>query len=126
MESPYLTGPPSYMLHVSHDEHMHINLKFFKKINNSLTTHPNQNSIIVLCLFLKRLQDKIPFEYVFLKMVKLFFKKKQTLLPLPYKLVTSYLTSCTLLTSYFLSRTRKLFFLKFICYNVTFLNFHEV
>jgi len=69
---------------------------------------------MVLCSFYQVLQIKILLEYVLLKVVKLLFQK-QTLLHLPYNLVASYLTSillCTLLTSYFLSQTRKLFFSK--------------
>ena len=43
--APYPQHPYVACDFVSHDEHTYINLNF-KEINNSLTTYPNQNSII--------------------------------------------------------------------------------
>ena len=90
-----------------------------KKIYSRTTTYANQNPIIPFCLFYLKLQNKVSHDYILLKMVMLLFQR-QILLPLPYKQVASYFIPYILLASYFLSRTRKLLFLKILYYNVTF------
>ena len=96
-----------------------------KKIYSPTTTYENQNPIIPFCLFYLELQNKISHDDVLLKVVMLLFQR-QILLPLPYKLVASYIISYILLVSYFLSRTRTLLFSKNTILQCYFLfNFHQ-
>ena len=120
-ESPL--PPSSYMLYVSHNEHMQIDLNIKKPI----ILQPHIQIKIRLYYYIhfnKSFKKRSHLSMFLLGVVKLLFLKEPYFLciQISHKLLNIMYTIDKLLPV----ATRKLLFLKLICYNVTFHNFHEV